>query len=278
MPRRYSREECPSAIRRAANVLDESPSRRDYADLEFGPAPSTLVSRSGSWNEAKRAAGLDPVRGGRKPKPVRTEFFACIDSTVAAYWLGFLFGDGHMMVRNRETGKRAVRLYLAEKDEDHLVRYKRAIRSRSAIVVDGDMRCLTVGDQTFAEHLFDHGLTNTKSTDGTLPELDSWSLRRGFIRGLADADGYYGEYKWTITDATDRRLRKLHEWVPVETDVVHESYDGRNWAYLRVLGRERLRPLYAWLFPKGMETEPSLPRKRDTAVRVLSDAYRDLTP
>lgn len=269
----YSEDECLAALRAAATEFGGLVSRREYKQGSYVPSASVIVDRFGSWNEAKRAAGLPTNRGGREPKPVRTNYFAEIDSVPKAYWLGFLFGDGQMMLRNSKTGKRSVRLSISERDIDHLHRYRRAIRSEAAVVEDGDLRSVTVGDQVFAAHLLDKGFTRSKGTDGALPSLDSWRLRRGFVRGLSDADGFVGEHKWTITDANDRRLRALRDWIPVEYDIVTEQYEDRSWAYLRVSGRAPLAALYGWLYPVGELTEPALPRKRAVAARLLEQRH-----
>lgn len=265
----YSDEACLSALRGAEQQLGKSPTRREYEELKIKPAPKVIRTRFGSWNEAKLEAGLDLSRLGRPAKAVRESYFEAIDSNEKAYWLGFLYGDGHVEERNPKTGKLALRLFISERDVDHLERFKRVIRSESALIEDGNSIGINVGNQRFVEHLADKGLTPSKGTEGTMPDFDEWSLRRSFVRGLADADGYYGEDKWTITDATDRRLRKLRAWIPVDTDIVDERYDGKSWSYLRVSQKHQLRALYGWLFPRRAQTEPAMPRKRAIALEFL---------
>lgn len=272
MGSQYTESECLSALRSAAQKLGESPTRRGYDAIGMRPSAAAISNQFGTWNEAKRAAGLEVNRGGRSAKPVRKDYFEEIDSSAKAYWLGFLFGDGTLRVRNAETKRYSVRLCLHEKDSGHLERYKKVIRCKSATIEDGGMRCVDVGNQTFAEHLFEKGFTSSKGTDGSLPTLETWPLKRGFVRGLADADGYYGPNKWTITDANTKRLERLRAWIPVEFDVVEEQHDGRKWAYLRVSRTHRLRALYSWLFPRGEATEPAMPRKKAIAMAVLRDS------
>lgn len=265
----YSREECLSALRHARQLLGKSPTRREYEELDLRPAASTITDTLGSWSEAKLEAGLQLSNQGATAKAVRVDFFEEIDDVSSAYWLGFLFGDGSLVIRNKKSGKAAVSLSLSKKDEDHLRRFRRCIRSESAVVQDGDMRKLTIGNQQFAEHLIDKGFTRHKGTDGSLPKLTEWKLRRAFIRGLADADGYYGQQKFTITDANAKRLRGLRPWFPVPYDIVEEEYDGRSWAYLRVGKTYDLNSLYGWLFPGREHTVPAMPRKKETAMERL---------
>jgi len=68
-------------------------------------------------------------------------------------------------------------------------------------------------------------------------------------------------------------LRKLQTWIPFESEIVNEAYEGRSWAYLRVSGQRRLPVLYHWLFPRRESTEPAMSRKRETAVQVLREQF-----
>ena len=61
--RRYSDEEILAALRECGERLGRSPTMRDLADdPEAGVHPQTVVGRFGSWNAAKRLAGLSPRR------------------------------------------------------------------------------------------------------------------------------------------------------------------------------------------------------------------------
>ncbi|MFB6176610.1 MAG: homing endonuclease associated repeat-containing protein [Halobaculum sp.] len=65
-------QECLDALREAADRLGESPSKAAYESLDVTPASATIVRTVGSWNEAKRRAGLSTAAstGSRtEPKP-----------------------------------------------------------------------------------------------------------------------------------------------------------------------------------------------------------------
>jgi len=51
--------ECLEALQRAADQLDESPTKEQYVELGFTPAASTIMRILGGWNEAKEKAGLE---------------------------------------------------------------------------------------------------------------------------------------------------------------------------------------------------------------------------
>jgi len=175
---------------------------------------------------------------------------------------------------HREYGYR-VQLTLHKKDKPHLRKFKQAINAENKLVEDKNVFHLRVGDEEFAKNLIEQDFTEMKGRDGSLPQLESWDKRRSFIRGLSDADGFYGEYKWTITDNTSNRLQKLRNWIPLETEIVNEEYDGRSWSYLRVTGRDQLRVLYSWLFPEGIHTKPALTRKRDDVLDILRESMNE---
>ena len=63
MRKRYSDEQLLAELRASADRLGRSPTMREFAADEASPVhPQTLVERFGSWNAAKRRAGLVPRR------------------------------------------------------------------------------------------------------------------------------------------------------------------------------------------------------------------------
>ncbi|WP_424001723.1 homing endonuclease associated repeat-containing protein [Haloarcula salina] len=68
-------QDCLDALRSAAKALGESPTKAQYEELGLTPASATIQRVAGSWNEAKRAAGLETnysrgSRVGEKPADV----------------------------------------------------------------------------------------------------------------------------------------------------------------------------------------------------------------
>jgi len=61
--RRFSNEDILEELRAAAKRLGRSPTMREFAaDAEAGVHPQTVIEHFGTWNAAKRAAGLYPRR------------------------------------------------------------------------------------------------------------------------------------------------------------------------------------------------------------------------
>jgi hypothetical protein len=70
--KRYSDEEILEQLRAAAQRLGRSPTMREFeADPETSVHPQTVIQHFGSWNEAKRKAGLVPRRFAQPADLVR---------------------------------------------------------------------------------------------------------------------------------------------------------------------------------------------------------------
>ena len=70
--RRYSDEEILAALQAAAERLGRSPTMREFAaDPETQVHPQTVIEHFGTWNAAKRAAGLVPRRFVTREELVR---------------------------------------------------------------------------------------------------------------------------------------------------------------------------------------------------------------
>jgi hypothetical protein len=71
----YTEEECIESLREAEEILGETPSGTQYKKLSLVPSHSTMMRKFGSWNEAKKKAGLDTLGKGDRndtdiePKP-----------------------------------------------------------------------------------------------------------------------------------------------------------------------------------------------------------------
>jgi hypothetical protein len=69
--KRYSDEQILSELRACAERLHRSPTMREFAaDPATSVHPQTVIEHFGSWNEAKRAAGLVPRRFARRDELV----------------------------------------------------------------------------------------------------------------------------------------------------------------------------------------------------------------
>jgi hypothetical protein len=72
----YKEEDCIKALRKAKEIIGHTPSQSEYLQLDISPSsPRTIVTVVGSWNGAKKKAGLKELdstsrgggRFGKKP-------------------------------------------------------------------------------------------------------------------------------------------------------------------------------------------------------------------
>ena len=114
--------------------------------------------------------------------PIRSDIFDNIDSDQKAYWLGFLWADGHL-----KPDSNVIRLELGEKDYAHLQSFAlfiglplENIRYRA----DRNTRWLTFSDKKLADTLRRYEF-KTENFDLYIPKEYILS----FIRGFFDGDG-----------------------------------------------------------------------------------------
>ena len=81
--KRYSDAEILRQLKSCAERLGRSPTMREFSeDAETTIHPQTVIERFGSWNRAKRAAGLVPRRFATKE-----ELLEFLRPQVAKWWL-----------------------------------------------------------------------------------------------------------------------------------------------------------------------------------------------
>jgi len=87
----YSEEDCISALQEAAEELEESPSASQYRNLDIYPSGPIIKKNFGSWNEAKKAAGLEYYEKDKIGEPpeildVSQEEWENSSRQMRAYW------------------------------------------------------------------------------------------------------------------------------------------------------------------------------------------------
>jgi intein/homing endonuclease len=132
------------------------------------------------------------------------DFFETIDSEEKAYWLGFIAADGGLNYRIQTRGSNPsyrIQLGLAEKDLDHLIKFKESISSSHKLYkhchkkyLCFSYRIIITSEKMFND-LVDKGLTLRKSLTLKPPLNVPADLIRHWIRGYFDGDGYIGMKK-----------------------------------------------------------------------------------
>lgn len=115
----------------------------------------------------------------RKKYSLNEDYFHNINTPDKAYWLGFLIADGSLAL-----DRYAVRLDLATKDRDQVVKFQKAIGSNHRIYDNhnGISKLLAISNKIFYNNLSKH-FVKTK-----IPRINRNYIRH-FVRGIFDGDG-----------------------------------------------------------------------------------------
>jgi hypothetical protein len=133
-------------------------------------------------------------------------FFDEIDTENKAYWLGFVWCDGYVCKRKRNTRiSYEFKLSLSEKDEDHLEKFKKDINSSHPIrkyepkeysfLSKHKEARLLIANNYFGSVLYNKYkmIPNRFEIDELIKHVPN-NLINHFIRGVFDAEGSLSEY------------------------------------------------------------------------------------
>jgi hypothetical protein len=123
--------------------------------------------------------------------------FENIDNEEKAYWLGFILADGSIQIR-KNTGQHLLKISLAIKDKEHLIKFKTFIKTQIPIkeylVGNGlndnkSKSCeIIIYNKKIVQDLIKLGIGPKKSFNVKIPTIKK-SLLSHLIRGIWDGDG-----------------------------------------------------------------------------------------
>jgi intein/homing endonuclease len=135
---------------------------------------------------------------GNKKYEVNDNYFSIIDSEEKAYWLGFLYADGYVRMKDNRSGQ--LKLKLSSKDREHIVLFNKCLSSNypikdsiSTIIYKGSesrssLSEVSIYNTKIVNDLINNGCMNKKTFLIRLPNINK-SMYRHFIRGYFDGDG-----------------------------------------------------------------------------------------
>lgn len=157
----------------------------------------TYKELSENLNRSEDAIQLKLKKLGYKKSPYycNQSFFETIDTEEKAYWLGFLYADGYVII-NHQSNSGTLGIDLQRGDKKHLELFNKCIKSNYKIVEyekklnekKYKMVRLRIFSRNLAQSLIDLGCTERKSKTIMFPKLDE-HLYPHFIRGYFDGDG-----------------------------------------------------------------------------------------
>lgn len=130
---------------------------------------------------------------------INRNYFSVIDNEWKAYWLGFLYADGYVRIKQKGCSNFTMGVSLAKTDYNHLVKLNNSLQSDYPIKeynakLNGKIypvAKLGVYNQNIVEDLIDKGCVPNKSLILTFPTEEQVPKKfiRHFLRGYFDGDG-----------------------------------------------------------------------------------------
>ena len=124
------------------------------------------------------------------------DYFENIDTEDKAYWLGFIFADGHITNNDNRYGQDQFGISCAEKDKEILSKFLVSIEANNPILIykrknnEGQPLCrVQLTSQKTVNDLIDKGCFKQKTLILKPPKKVPQTLIRHFIRGFFDGDG-----------------------------------------------------------------------------------------
>jgi len=167
-----------------------------------------------------------PAPSARTGRPrlvdINTKAFRTLD-VAAAYWLGFIFADGHV---SAQTGRWELVVHLAEVDRRHIEELRELVGGTIGRTSTGSR--LRVCSRALVEDLVSLGVYPRKSTRCGRPPVLDGEPRRAFLRGLFDGDGCLHLAKGRHPMAAFCGRPEIVDWFVREVSVSPVSFRDRG--------------------------------------------------
>ena len=193
-------------------------------------------------------------------------YFEKIDTEHKAYWLGFIFADGHITNHDKRYGQDQFGISQSEEDIDMLYRFKKDIKATNPIHKynsdkhpDGKALCrIQLVSQKTVNDLIDKGCYKQKSSILQPPKNVPNELIPHFIRGYFDGDGSIVKSKnnkYKITDGYKYDIdftttKEIADWLVYYFDmgnVIKEPRREKTY-YYRLGGHKQIIQFYHILY------------------------------
>jgi hypothetical protein len=172
----------------------------------------------------------------------------------SAYWLGFLFADGYVRMKDGKSGE--LKLKLKESDKPHIEKFLVDLDCKKEIKCGSDGKSkfcsVTLYSNLLVNKLFSLGCVNSKTQKIRLPNLNN-ELMSHFIRGYFDGDGSIFKIKnrpnsFTVSICSNKefnkdltnflKLGKVYEYENYSIIKINKLFDiinFKNYIYLNAV-------------------------------------------
>lgn len=185
--------------------------------------------------------------------------FDKIDNEQNAYWLGFIYADGHIRI-----DPPTLIINLNSKDEAHLIKFNKFLDSdypiskrEIGITKDGIKRfgvSLHITDSHFALSLMRLGIVKHRINTYAMATQVPWHLLHHFIRGLFDGDGCIASQRPEILFCGSFELMNwlrlmLHDAIDTNPNqTISQTFASKHLFYLSYGGRLQVNKISDWMY------------------------------
>lgn len=228
------------------------------------------------------------------------KYFDVIDNEHKAYWIGFIWCDGYMAIRNR--GNRIsyeFKLSLQNDDEEHLEKFNYDINGQYEVKhytykdhfsgQDMTEARLLITNQYFGKTLVnDYGLIPYRTDCSKILKNIPENLFKHFIRGVVDADGSFSRYqtvergynttKYSVSIGSNQDIVRAIEKHLIDNSIINDferkiqkrhNENDRDGDYreIRISGKEQSVKLLRYIYD---DADIYLDRKYKKYLSVIS--------
>ena len=199
---------------------------------------------------------------------INSNIFNIIDTEEKAYWLGFLYADGNISIKENR-----IELSLSEKDKEHLEKFKTFLSYKGNIYFKQKTKSYRIlfRDSQIHKDLIKLGCIPRKSLILKFPikKQVPKKLIFHFIRGYFDGDGYIRDSKSAIEITllgTKEFLRSILDILKININLKKDKRHLENTYYISLCG-DNARNFGIFLYKNSTIF---LERKKDRFVNHLN--------
>lgn len=170
---------------------------------------------------------------------VNEKYFDTIDTEEKAYWLGFLWADGYVGIRDRPNRKLEynIKLSLSKSDEKHLDKFKSDLDSThpiknykyNSLYGEGIESRVFITNQYMGKVLSEkYGIVANRNNFSCCIPLIPENLKIHFIRGIFDGDGSMAHYFTNDRGYNAEKVTVLFTTYPEVLDFIEDYFINNN--------------------------------------------------
>ncbi len=170
----------------AVEIVDKYVGGKSARQLgfEYGVADVTIT-----YLLKRRGIFVRNRSNAKRTNQIKEDIFDIITEE-SAYWIGFLLADGN--VYHPPKRSKQLNLGLAERDWEHLEKFKKFIGSNKSLYYNKGGVFISFYSNRIVEKLSEYGIVLRKSKIAKVPEI--LKNNRHFWRGMIDGDGWVGKH------------------------------------------------------------------------------------